>query len=69
MYNFFITLEPKKIIPPFKRAGTHVAIAYYIYVSKNKTISREDEFYNDPVYKSKLLREQQNFDVILLIHK
>ncbi len=45
-----------KKITPFGRAATHVAIAYFIYVSKNKNFNFSE---CDPTYPARMLRERK----------
>ena len=55
-------MNQKNLATPFKRAGTHVAIAYYIYVNKNKSKFSDNKNTNecDPTYHARVLRERKN---------
>jgi len=51
--NFFLDTQK---LTPFGRAGIHAAIAYYIYVNKN----RDQDFRNvDPTSAARALREKK----------
>lgn len=55
-------LAQKNLTTPFKRAGTHVAIAYYIFVTKNKNKFNDNKntLECDPTYHARILREKKN---------
>lgn len=55
-------LAQRSLTTPFKRAGTHVAIAYYIFVTKNKNKFNDNKntLECDPTYHARILREKKN---------
>lgn len=53
-------MNQRNLATPFKRAGTHVAIAYYIYVNKNKFSDNKNTNEFDPTYHARILRERKN---------
>jgi len=51
----------KKMKTPFKRAATHVAIAYFIYLKSfdYNSLSKLDKSKMDPTYNARLLKEKK----------
>jgi len=49
---------------PFKRAATHVAIAYFIYLKSFDygNISKIDRSKMDPTYNARLLKEKKKYE-------
>jgi hypothetical protein len=56
-----ITTLEKKMKTPFKRAATHVAIAYFIYLKSTdcNSLSKMDKSKMDPTYNARILKEKK----------